>query len=277
MSEYFAIIWRNSGLEASIQSMQRVGALRIGEADGPGVVFFVLNRLAHLELELIRQFDELRVQIAASFSGMSLAVLRSEVGALRQFRAGQHLGQLLVADALVHLFDKAEILVERGHEADEFGAFDAARGLAVAHHHAFGCALHHHLHKLAVVLDVLLEAPLLDLVKRRLRNIHMIALDELGHVAEEEGEQQRANVGAVHIGVGHQDDLAVADLGRIEILLADAAAQRGDHGADFLVPEHLVVARLLHVQNLALERQNGLEFAIASLLGCAAGASPSTR
>ena len=35
--------------------------------------------------------------------------------------------------------------------------------------------------------------------------------------------------------------------------------------------EHLVEARLLDVQNLALERQDGLEAAIASLLGRSAG------
>ena len=45
MSVYFDIIWRNSGLEARVQSMQPLGALRIGKADRPGVVLFVLDRL----------------------------------------------------------------------------------------------------------------------------------------------------------------------------------------------------------------------------------------
>ena len=80
----------------------------------------------------------------------------------------------------------------------------------MAQHHALGSALDHHLHVLALVLDVLLELALLDLEQRRLRNVHVSALDQLRHVAEEESEQQRADVRAVHVGVGHQDDLAVA-------------------------------------------------------------------
>ena len=96
------------------------------------------------------------------------------------------------------------------------------------------------------------------------------ALDQLRHVAEEEGQQQRADVRSVHVGVGHQDDLAVAQLRGIEVVLADAGAERRDHGADFFVAQHLVVAGLLDVQDLALQRQNGLEAAIAALLGGAA-------
>ena len=136
----------------------------------------------------------------------------------------------------------------------------------------FRGALHHHAHELAVVLDVLRRLALLDAVQRRLRDEHVAALDQLVHVAEEEREQQGADVRAVHVGVGHEDDLAVAQLDGIEVVLADARAQRGDHGADFFVAEHLVVARLFHVEDLALQRQDGLEPPVASLLGGAAGA-----
>ena len=131
-----------------------------------------------------------------------------------QFCAREQFGELLVADALVDFFDKAEILVQVAHEAREVGALDVAGVFAVAHDHAFRGALDHHLHELAIVLDVLLEAALLDLVERRLRNVDVVALDQLRHVAEEEGQQQRADVRSVHVGVGHEDDLAVADLGR---------------------------------------------------------------
>ncbi len=144
--------------------------------------------------------------------------------------------------------------------------------LAVAHDHALGGALDHDLHKLAVVLDVLLESALLDLVERRLGDVDVVALDQFRHMAEEEGEQQRANVRAVDVGIGHEDDLAVANLGRVEVVFADAAAERGDHGADFFVAQHLVVAGLLDVEDLALEGQDGLEAAVAALLGGAAGA-----
>jgi hypothetical protein len=42
------------------------------------------------------------------------------------------------------------------------------------------------------------------------------------HVAEEESQQQRADVGAVHIGVGHDDDLWYSELGDVEVVLADS-------------------------------------------------------
>ena len=103
-----------------------------------------------------------------------------------------------------------------------------------------------------VVLDVLLALAPLDAVERRLRDEDVAALDQLLHVAEEERQQQRADVRAVHVGVGHDDDLAVAQLGGVEIVLADAGADGRDHGADFFVAQHLVVAGLLDVEDFAL-------------------------
>ena len=90
-------------------------------------------------------------------------------------------------------------------------------------------------------------------------------------MAEEERKQQGADVTSVHVGVGHQDDLAVAQLGGIEIVLADAGAERRDHGANFFVAQHLVVTGFLYVEDFALQRQDGLEAAIAALLGGATG------
>ena len=132
-------------------------------------------------------------------------------------------------------------------------------------------ALHHHLDELAVVLDVLLELALLDFVERRLGDVDVAAQDQLLHVAEEEGEQQRADVGAVDVGIRHQDQLAVTKLVEREVVFADAGAERRDHGADFFVAQHLVVAGLFHVQDFALQRQDGLVAAVAALLGGAAG------
>ncbi len=100
--------------------------------------------------------------------------------------------------------------------------------------------------------------------------IEMAAVDDLAHLAIEEGQQQGADVGAVDVGVGHDDDLVVAQLVGVE-LFADAGAERGDQGADLLARQHLVHAHALDVQDLAAQRQNGLEFAVAALLGGAAG------
>ena len=131
---------------------------------------------------------------------------------LREY-LGEGLGDLLVAQALFDFVEEAEVLVELRDEFGEGLALDAGAAVAVAQHHSFGGALHHHLYVLTLVLDVLLEAALLDLEERRLRDVDVAALDEFRHVAEEEGEQQGADVRSVHVGIGHQDQLAVAKFG----------------------------------------------------------------
>ncbi len=83
--------------------------------------------------------------------------------------------------------------------------------------------------------------------------------------------RQRADVGAVDVGVRHDDDAVVAELGDVEVVAADAGAERGDEGADLLAAEHLVEARALDVEDLAAQGQHGLVLAITGLLGRAAG------
>ncbi len=85
-------------------------------------------------------------------------------------------------------------------------------------------------------------------------------------MAEEECQQQRADVGAVHIGVGHENDFPVTDLRSVEVVLTDSAAEGRNHGADFLVAEHFVVACFLDVEDLALERKYRLKLPITALL-----------
>ena len=91
------------------------------------------------------------------------------------------------------------------------------------------------------------------------------------HVPEEERQQQGADVGAVHVGVRHQDDLVVAQLADVELLGADPGAERRDEQPDFIVGQDLVVARLLRVDDLAAQRQHRLGLPVAALLGRAAG------
>ena len=134
-----------------------------------------------------------------------------------------------------------------------------------------------------LVLEVLLGLALLDFEERRLRDVDVPAIDELGHLAEEERQQQRPDVAPVHVSVGHQDDLVVAGAGDVEdflVVLAgvavfplapNAGAERHDQHPNLLVGEHLVEPRLLHVEDLALEGQDGLEATVATLLGGAAG------
>ena len=86
----------------------------------------------------------------------------------------------------------------------------------------------------------------------------------------DEGEQQRRDVVAVRIGVGQDDDLAVAQPRELEVL-AEAAAERGHQVRELLVLEHLRERRALGVQHLAAQRQDRLPRAVAPLLGRAAG------
>jgi len=111
-----------------------------------------------------------------------------------------------------------------------------------------------------------------DFVQRRLREIDVALLDDLGHLAVEKGQEQGADMRSVHVGIGHDDDLVVADLLDVELVLADTGADCGDQRANFVVVQDLVEAGLFNVQNLAAQRQNGLKFAIAALFGRAAGA-----
>src|SRR5262249_52985423 len=56
-------------------------------------------------------------------------------------------------------------------------------------------------------------------------------------------------------------------LAGVKIVFADASAKRGDDGANFFVAQHFVVAGLFDVEDFALERKDGLVFAVAALLG----------
>ena len=121
------------------------------------------------------------------------------------------------------------------------------------------------------VLEVLLRGTALHLVEWRLGDVEVPALDHLRHLPVEEGEQQRANMGAVDVGVGHDDDLVVAQLVDVEFLAADAGAQGRDKGSDLGGTQHLVEAGALDVEDLATQWQHRLVLTVAGLLGGAAG------
>ena len=75
---------------------------------------------------------------------------------------------------------------------------------------------------------------------------------------------------AVDIGVGHDDDLLVAQILFVE-MRAGAAAERLDQIGELRVLRQLVLAGGGDVQNFAAQRQHGLRAAVARLLGRAAG------
>ena len=84
----------------------------------------------------------------------------------------------------------------------------------------------------------------------RLRDIQMPLLNDLRHVAEEECQQQSANVAAIDIGVRHDDDAPVTQTVDCH-LVVDARAQRGNQRFDFVVVEDLVDTRALGIEDLA--------------------------
>ena len=75
-------------------------------------------------------------------------------------------------------------------------------------------------------------------------------------------------MGAVDVGVGHDDDPVVAELREVEAVAdaLDPGPERDDQRPDVLAGDDLVEARLLDVEDLAAERQDRLEAAIAALL-----------
>ena len=77
-------------------------------------------------------------------------------------------------------------------------------------------------------------------------------------------------MGSVHVRIGHDDDLVVAQLGDVKIVV-DARPEGGDHGFDLRVTVNPIQARLLHVEDLSSQGKNGLGALISGVLGGAAG------
>src|SRR4029077_2245506 len=83
--------------------------------------------------------------------------------------------------------------------------------------------------------------------------------------------QQCAYVASVDVSISHNYDAVIAQLVDVEVVASDAAAQRSNERPDFRGRQHFIEARLLDIQDLALERQDGLRAPIAALLRRAAG------
>ena len=80
-------------------------------------------------------------------------------------------------------------------------------------------------------------------------------------------------MGTVHIGIRHDDDLVIAQLGNIEIIavaLGKSAAEGIDHGLDLCIGKHFIDTGFFHVQNLTADRQDCLIHTVSRSLGTAA-------
>ena len=95
-------------------------------------------------------------------------------------------------------------------------------------------------------------------------------LNQLRHETVEKCHQQRADMRAVDIGIGHDDDLVIPQLRDIEIVsvaFGKTAAEGVDHRLDLRIRQHLVHRRLLDIQDLAADRQDRLIFPVSRRLG----------
>ena len=133
------------------------------------------------------------------------------------------------------------------------------------HPHSF-----EHIGFLSIIEGIVHLLPLRNFVERRLCDVEVSRLNKLAVVAVEERKEERADVCSVHVGVGHDHDTVVAEFRNI-LLLADAHAHRDDECLDFIIREHLVEPRLLHVENFSPEWEDRLELTVAPLLRGASG------
>ena len=94
----------------------------------------------------------------------------------------------------------------------------------------------------------------LETVERRHGHIHVAGRDHGAHVAEEQREVERGDMGAVDVCIGHDDHLVVPHLVEVEVL-AVSAADRRDQRLDRVGLQHAVEAGALGVEDLASQRQ----------------------
>ena len=79
-------------------------------------------------------------------------------------------------------------------------------------------------------------------IERRHCEIEVTLVDQLRHLPVEEGDEQRGDVGAVDVGVGHDHHPAVAQI-LVAVVRAGAAAERLHEVGELLVLRELLLAR----------------------------------
>ena len=83
-------------------------------------------------------------------------------------------------------------------------------------------------------------------------------MDDVGEELQEEREQQQADVHAVHVGVGRDDDLVVAQA--VEAVLD---VERGLEKVELLVLVDDFFREAVGVERLAIQREDGLRLHVA--------------
>ena len=85
----------------------------------------------------------------------------------------------------------------------------------------------------------------------------MALFDQFRHETVQERQHQGINVSAVDIGIGHDDDLVVAQFGDIEIVV-DSGSECRNHRFDLGIRINFIETCLLYVQNFSTQRQDCL-------------------
>src|SRR5256885_1723815 len=228
-------------------------AVRRTKLDFVQAMFFIEDNLA---FEFQPGLLQLLQQLFESF-------LVLEVRLLLEAAFGQQFDERGFTQPAAEFRRGSFILLHVQQEGSQPWAFEIHAFLGF-HDVVFRGTFHQLAREVAFVADVFFRLAALHAVERGLRDVDVPAVDQFLHVAEEKRKQQRAYVAAVYVRVGHQNNFVVAQLAGVEIVFANARAQRRDDGANFLVAEHLVVTRLLDVKDFAFERQDRLIFTIAA-------------
>ena len=85
----------------------------------------------------------------------------------------------------------------------------------------------------------------------------MALFDQLRHEAVQERQHQCVDVRAVDIGIGHDDDLVVAQFGDIEIVV-DSGSECRNHRFDLGIGINFIETCFLYIQDFSTQRQDRL-------------------
>jgi hypothetical protein len=94
--------------------------------------------------------------------------------------------------------------------------------------------------------------PLRQLIQRRHRQVEMPAIDEPRHLPIKERDEQRSNVGAVDVGVCHDDYLVIAQI-VVAVVQAGPATERLNEVGELLVRRELVAGGRGDVEDFAAQ------------------------
>ena len=109
-------------------------------------------------------------------------------------------------------------------------------------------------------------------VQGRCGDVQVTFLYDAGHETIEKGHDKRVDVRTIDVGVGHDDNLIVAQLVDVGLLIVFAFNAETHANALYDVHyrlglEHLMPLHLLYIQYLSFQRKYGLRVAVAPLLG----------